>query len=59
MLSRGDSIDKVNKRLYHDNELFRGFDKIADIIIENNDFKEALTEILSYMKETRRGGQDL
>jgi guanylate kinase len=54
MLSRGDPLDKVNKRLYYDNELFKGFDKVADIVIENNDYSETLSKVLSFIRYTNR-----
>lgn len=46
MLSRGDSIESIQKRLEIDNEKFKNAREIVDYVIENNVLEDAVNEIL-------------
>lgn len=51
MLSRGDSIESIQKRLEIDNEKFKNAREVVDFVVENNILEDAVEEIIRLDKE--------
>ena len=47
MLTRGDSIESIQKRLEIDNEKFKNAKEVVDYVIENKVLEDAVNEILA------------
>ena len=56
MLSRGDSIDSIQKRLKIDNEKFKNAREVVDFVVENKVLEETVEEIIRLDKECRNCG---
>lgn len=56
MLTRGDSIDSIQKRLEIDNEKFKNARDVVDFVVENNVLADTVEEIIKLDKERRNCG---
>ena len=57
MLSRGDSLEGIQKRLEIDNEKFKNAREVVDYIVENKVVQEAVDEIIRLDKQHRSCGK--
>ena len=53
MLSRGDSIETIQRRMKLDSEKFKGAKEVVDYVVENNKLEDAVNEIIKLANETK------
>lgn len=53
MLSRGDSIESIQRRMEIDSEKFKGVKDVVDFVVENVKLEDVVNEIIRLDKESR------